>query len=83
MGISSVSFAIPHRTDLTLPPSASEQPLEFRDREARVANDTAEGGGVDGIVAWNGEDPAAVGHDYVLSLASDSNPAFSSARITF
>jgi len=53
------------------PPLPSEQFLELLHRQTRILNDTAHGVGVHGIVARNGEDAAAIGHDDVLALTSD------------
>ncbi len=51
-----------------------KQFAKLLDRESSIANDTAHGDGVDGIVARNGQDPRPVTHDNVLALAKYSEP---------
>ena len=48
-----------------------EELPELLYREARVSDDAPERVGIDRIRAWDGEDPAAIGHDDVLALAHD------------
>ena len=54
----------------------SQQRLERVDGQASVAYDTAHGEGVHGIVAGDGQNTDAVGHDDVLALAGDTKTSF-------
>ena len=54
-----------------------EQGPKLVDRQSRVAHDTAQGEGIDGIVAWHGQDALPVGHDRVLALADNAKPGLS------
>ncbi len=51
-----------------------KQLAKLFDGESGVANDTAEGKCIDGIVARDGEDARAVGHNDVLALAGHRKP---------
>ena len=53
------------------PPHLSKQLLELLDRQPCILGYAAHGVGIHGVVARDGDDAAAIGHDDVLALASD------------
>ena len=56
--------------------SRLQEVFERVDGEAGVTHDTAHGEGVNGIVAGDGQNTDAVGHDDVLALAGDTKISF-------
>ena len=57
----------------------SKQLLELIYRQAGIANNTAHCKGIDGVIAWNGDNANTVGYYYVFASANDSESGFSSA----
>ena len=48
----------------------SKKLLELIHRETSIANETAHGEGVHGVVPGNGEDPSTIGHHDMFTLAN-------------